>query len=85
MFNKKKILVFLSVLLIILAFPVSLVLRELYNLTDTMGIAIPSFILGIGIGILVSTIFIPGKKSTNAKKGDNSKGENTTNLNSTSI
>ena len=57
--TRKKFVIILAFVLIVLAFPISLVLRELYELSDALGIAIPSFIFGIGIGLIISSVFIP--------------------------
>ena len=60
--SKKKFFIIIAIVLITLAFPVSLVVREIYDLSDTMIIAIPSFILGIGIGLLISSLFMSSKR-----------------------
>jgi len=81
MISKKKFVVILSVLLVIFAFPVSLVLREIYDFSDAMGIAIPSFIFGVGIGLLISSVFVSGhgrKNNTSDNKDLTSRDENLT-------
>jgi len=60
--TKKKFVIFLAFLFIVLAFPSGLLLREMYNLSDQLGIALSSFILGIGVGLLGSSIFISSYK-----------------------
>lgn len=56
---KRKIVTVVSIVLLILAYPLSLIGKELWILSDGSLIAITSFLVGVGVGALLVSLLVP--------------------------